>query len=246
MAGFGCSPRDDPEGGETDRRNIAGNAAPPGTTCHNGARHTGQYDQRHTGRIWVFTEGETQGRGPLADGDRRGWGYGGSGPAQLALVILLTDASAAERFHQRSGASSRRSRRIAGCWTPAPSSAGSSRRGRTTSCAWRWRRVEHAPAAGGASAGGVSGASGDGGGGVPGLSDAVRHRRAAAAAGDVSGRAASPGLIPRRESILDPEDGTMTLRFIVGRILRELTADRSPHRRAGSARASARTGTSAC
>ena len=203
MAGFGCSPRDDPEG-------------------------------------------ETQGRGPLADGDRRGWGYGGSGPAQLALVILLTDASAAERFHQRSGASSRRSRRIAGCWTPAPSSAGSSRRGRTTSCAWRWRRVEHAPAAGGASAGGVSGASGDGGGGVPGLSDAVRHRRAAAAAGDVSGRAASPGLIPRRESILDPEDGTMTLRFIVGRILRELTADRSPHRRAGSARASARTGTSAC
>ena len=84
---------------------------------------------------------ETQGRGPdhgrrLAAGlavvrwrcgtpRRRGpaWGYGGSGPAQLALVILLTDAAAAERFHQRSGASSRRSRRISGCWTPATSRA---------------------------------------------------------------------------------------------------------------------------
>ena len=70
-------------------------------------------------------EGETQGRGTesrstarrwtggrrwrcgTTDGDRRGWGYGGSGPAQLALVILLTDASAAERLHQRNGASSR-------------------------------------------------------------------------------------------------------------------------------------------
>ena len=72
---------------------------------------------------------------------------------------------------------------------PATSSVGSSRRPRerTTSCAWRWRRVERAPAAGGASAGGVSGAAGDGGGGVPGLTDAVRHRRAAAAAGGVAG-----------------------------------------------------------
>ena len=39
------------------------------------------------------------------------------------------------------------------------------RRGRTMSCAWRWRR-EQPPAAGGASAGGVSGASRDGGGRV--------------------------------------------------------------------------------
>ncbi len=103
--------------------------------------------------------GTTRRRGPA-------WGYGGSGPAQLALVILLTDAAAAERFHpaewsviapveaDRWGAGRRRRPR-----------AGWSRRGRTTSCAWRWRRVEHAPAAGGASAGSVSGTAGDGGGG---------------------------------------------------------------------------------
>ena len=71
---------------------------------------------------------------------------------------------------------------------PATSSVGSSRRPRERrTCAWRWRRVERAPAAGGAFAGGVSGAAGDGGGGVPGLTDAVRHRRAAAAAGGVAG-----------------------------------------------------------
>ena len=46
---------------------------------------------------------------------------------------------------------SRRSRPTAGRWTPATSSAGwSRRRGRTTSCAWRCRRGECAPAAGGA------------------------------------------------------------------------------------------------
>ena len=70
---------------------------------------------------------------------------------------------------------------------------------------------------------------GDGGGGVPGLRDAVRHRRAAAAAGGV------PGLRCRRarprghrgaaaaeavQRVADPEDGTMTLRFIVSRVLR--------------------------
>ena len=43
---------------------------------------------------------------------------------------------------------------------------------------------------GGTDPGVVSGASGDGGGGVPGLSDAVRRRRAPAAAGVVSGTAA--------------------------------------------------------
>ena len=78
------------------------------------------------------------------------------------------------------GTSSRRSRRTAGRWTPATSSAGLSRwrQGRTTWCAWRWRSVERAPAAGGASAG-VSGTSGDGGGGVPGcrMQFAIEVRR---------------------------------------------------------------------
>ncbi len=55
-------------------------------------------------------------------------------------------------------------RRTTGCWTPATSSVGSSRRrrGRTRSCACRWRSVERAAAAGCASAGGVSGAAGNG------------------------------------------------------------------------------------
>ena len=44
-----------------------------------------------------------------------------------------------------------------GRWTLATSSAGSSRRRRrrTASCLWRWRSVERAAAAGGASAGGI-------------------------------------------------------------------------------------------
>ena len=67
------------------------------------------------------------------------------------------------------------------------SSSGSSRRrGRPTSCDWRWGR-EQTPAAGGASARGVSGAARDRGGRVPGLPGAVRRRCAPAAAGGVSG-----------------------------------------------------------
>ena len=76
-----------------------------------------------------------------------------------------------------------------------------------------------------------AGGARDGGGGVAGLYDAVRSRRAAAAAGDVSGlrsrRAHSRGnrgtaAASAVQRVADPEDGTMTLRFIVGRILREL------------------------
>ena len=116
------------------------------------------------------------------------------------------------------------STRAAGRQTPTPSWAGSRRRrGPTAWCAWGWRG-ERPPAAGGASAGGVSGAAGDRGGTVPGLHDAVCPRRPAAAAGDVSGlwgrRARPPG---RRGSgpagpaavqrVADPESEAMTLRL---------------------------------
>ena len=91
--------------------------------------------------------------------------------------------------------------------TPTASRAGSCWRGkRTRPCAWRCSS-ERPPAAGGASAGGVCGAAGDGGGPVPGLQDAVRHRRPSAVAGGVPrlrGRRAGPrghrGTVPTGSS----------------------------------------------
>ena len=95
------------------------------------------------------------------------------------------------------------------------------------------REVSVRRAAGGASAGGVSGASGDGGGGsawaVRRSSSSTcgcRGRRRVRTAGPTCSPAwtsrvkRSPRAAIRR--VADPEDGTMTLRFIVGRILREL------------------------
>ena len=87
-------------------------------------------------------------------------------------------------------------------------------------------------AAGGAPADSVSGASGDGGSGVPGLPDAVRRRRAAAAAGDVSGlRGGRPCPLGHQgtgrtapvaiRSAASPEGEAVTLRFIAARILRD-------------------------
>ena len=103
---------------------------------------------------------------------------------------------------------------IAGCWTPATSSAGWSRWGRTMSCAWRWRRV--LPAA-------SPERRETGGGGVPGLSDAgVRLLPAVCpdCGADVLARADIEGPPPPRpfNALRIREDGTMTLRFIVGRM----------------------------
>ena len=103
----------------------------------------------------------------------------------------LRPCYAAGRWRTRAGGAGAgyrlQSTRTAGPWRPATSSTGSSRRrGRPTSCAWRWGR-EQTPAAGGASARSVTGVAGDGGGRVPGLPDAVRRRCASAAAGNVSG-----------------------------------------------------------
>ena len=98
------------------------------------------------------------------------WGYDGSGPAQLALAILLavTDAATAERFYQRfkwdviapfeADRWALDTGEVLG-WLQ--SAAG-------TDEVVRLAVEERAAAAGSA---GVSGTSGDGGGGVPGLPD---------------------------------------------------------------------------
>ena len=55
----------------------------------------------HGRRRLAGLEVVARGAEPLADGTA--WGYGGSGPAQLAPGVLLsvTDAATAERFYQR-------------------------------------------------------------------------------------------------------------------------------------------------
>jgi len=72
----------------------------------------------HVGNVWtVDFEGEGQAMVPLAldprydlrnhSPDGFAWGYGGSGPAQLALAILAdaVDAKTAEKYYQRFKAS---------------------------------------------------------------------------------------------------------------------------------------------
>lgn len=67
----------------------------------------------HVGNVWVMTfEGGGQAMMPLEldprfdlrnhSPDGFAWGYGGSGPAQLALAILAdaVDATAAEKYYQ--------------------------------------------------------------------------------------------------------------------------------------------------
>ncbi len=105
----------------------------------------------------------------------------------LAILLVVTDEATAERFYQAVQVGRHRADGGgplgAGLRTPSSTGWSRRRRGRTTSCAWRSRSVERTPVAGGASAGGISAERRETVAGEwPGRPDAVRHRRAAAAA----------------------------------------------------------------
>ena len=72
------------------------------------AIYSGYNDERdENGRLLVTKDGETfspaKSQKFWNHGSEFNWGYGGSGPAQLALAILLeeTDEATAMRLHQR-------------------------------------------------------------------------------------------------------------------------------------------------